>query len=151
MKLAEALMMRSDLQIKLDKLKQRIVNNVKIQEGDHVNEEPSVLLSEVEGVIVQINTLVKQIHATNSSTIMHDGRTLTEALADRDAIMLRKKVLDHIIETAVIKRDRYTRSEVKYVNTIHVGDMQRQIDQLSSEFRVLDTKIQEMNWTIDIA
>jgi len=150
MKLAEALIKRSDLQMKLEKLKQRIINNVKIQEGDEVTEDPSKLLTEMEDVIATINTLVKKINGSNSISRLNDGRTLTEALADRDSIMLKKITIEKVIEAAVIKRDRFTRSEVKYVNTVNVRELQRKIDDLSLEFRVLDTKIQEMNWTIEL-
>ncbi len=150
MKLAEALMMRSDLQIKLDKLKHRAINNVKIQEGDSVDEDPSVLMEEIETVINKINTLVKQINASNSKTQLKDGRTLTEALADREAIMLQKNTIEAIVESAVIKRDRFTRSEVKYINTVNVRELQKKIDDLSGKFRRLDTQIQEMNWMTEI-
>jgi hypothetical protein len=40
MKLAEALLLRSDLQTKLTSLQQRINNNVLIQEGDELSEDP---------------------------------------------------------------------------------------------------------------
>lgn len=150
MKLAEALTMRSDHQVKLEKLKQRTINNVKIQEGDVVNEDPAVLLSDIEDIVAKIYDLVKRINTTNSTSHLEDGRTLTEALADRDSIMLRKVTIEKIIEAAVIKRDRHTRTEVKYVNTVSVADLQKKIDGLSSEFRVVDTLIQEMNWKTDL-
>jgi len=44
MKLAEALILRSDLQTKLASLQQRINNNVLIQEGDQPSEDPEKLL-----------------------------------------------------------------------------------------------------------
>lgn len=150
MKLAEALMMRSDLQVRLEKLKTRAINNVKVQEGDDVSEDPNDLLAQIEEVIAHINDLVKKINKTNSSTMLKDGRCLTEALADRDSIMLKRMTTEKIVEAAVIKRDRYTRSEVKYVNTVNVGELQSKLDKLSSEFRSLDTLIQEMNWTVEL-
>ena len=44
MKLAEALLLRSDLQTKLASLQQRINNNVLIQEGDELSEDPNALM-----------------------------------------------------------------------------------------------------------
>ena len=46
MKLAEALLLRSDLQTKLASLQQRINNNVLIQEGDELSEDPNALMGE---------------------------------------------------------------------------------------------------------
>jgi hypothetical protein len=43
MKLAEALILRADLQKRIEQLKQRILNNVMVQEGDEPAEDPSQL------------------------------------------------------------------------------------------------------------
>jgi hypothetical protein len=40
MKIAEALALRSDLQKRLEQLKQRLVRNARIQEGDAPEEDP---------------------------------------------------------------------------------------------------------------
>ncbi len=50
MKLAEALLLRSDLQTKLASLQQRINNNVLIQEGDELSEDPNTLIGEAFSV-----------------------------------------------------------------------------------------------------
>ena len=47
MKLAEALLIRSDMQKKLAQIKGRIRSNVKVQEGDTPNEDPNALMIEV--------------------------------------------------------------------------------------------------------
>jgi len=47
MKLAEALMLRADIQKRIDQLKQRLLRNVKVQEGDRPAENPEALLSEL--------------------------------------------------------------------------------------------------------
>ena len=47
MKLAEALLIRSDMQTKLASLQQRINNNVMIQEGDQPSEDPQTLIQVV--------------------------------------------------------------------------------------------------------
>ena len=44
MKLAEALSIRKDLQTRISDLTTRLVNNVKIQEGDEPAEDPKDLL-----------------------------------------------------------------------------------------------------------
>jgi len=48
MKIAEALALRADLQSRLEQLKQRLVKNARIQEGDAPAEDPVELQSELE-------------------------------------------------------------------------------------------------------
>jgi hypothetical protein len=43
MKIAEALALRADLQKRLEQLKQRLVKNARIQEGDVPEEDPGEL------------------------------------------------------------------------------------------------------------
>ncbi|KCW30188.1 DIP1984 family protein, partial [Acinetobacter baumannii] len=47
MKLAEALLLRSDQQKKIISLKQRINANVLVQDGDQPSEDPNELLKQV--------------------------------------------------------------------------------------------------------
>ena len=47
MKVAEALALRADLQKRLEQLKQRLVKNARIQEGDKPEEDPVELQAEL--------------------------------------------------------------------------------------------------------
>ena len=55
MKLAEALILRSDLQKRIEQLKNRLRNNVMVQEGDRPSEEPEVLLKEFDDCLLGID------------------------------------------------------------------------------------------------
>ncbi|WP_234410569.1 DIP1984 family protein [Caldalkalibacillus mannanilyticus] len=59
-------------------------------------------------------------------------------------------MLDEILENASIRQDRYSRSEVKYYRAVDIKKIQNQIDSLSKEYRELDFKIQEKNWTVNV-
>ena len=48
MKVAEGLALRADLQRRLEQLKQRLVKNARIQEGDKPEEDPVELQAELE-------------------------------------------------------------------------------------------------------
>jgi hypothetical protein len=48
MKLAEALNLRADIQIRNSQLKERLVANSKVQEGDKPSENPTSLLKELD-------------------------------------------------------------------------------------------------------
>ena len=46
--------------------------------------------------------------------------------------------------------ERYSRSEVKFKSTVSVSEMQSQVDALSREYRELDSRVQEANWSIEL-
>lgn len=66
MKLAEALLLRSDQQKKLASLKQRINANVLVQDGDEPSEDPNELIKQVFALIQESNQLICRIHLTNA-------------------------------------------------------------------------------------
>ena len=100
MKLAEALSIRKDLQKRIQQLGQRIQNNVKVQEGDEPSEHPTELMKELDSCLVQLESLIWRINATNMSTRNSDGRTLTEMMAQKDVLTMRINTLRSAFETA---------------------------------------------------
>jgi hypothetical protein len=150
MKLAEALILRSDLQKRIEQLKNRLRNNVMVQEGDRPSEEPEVLLKEFDDCLLELTDIIKRINRTNNTTKFNEEWTLSDALAERDKLWEKRLILSHVAEAASVKQDRYSRTEIKYISLVNVKELQKQIDKLSKEFRELDTKIQGLNWTIDL-
>jgi hypothetical protein len=71
-------------------------------------------------------------------------------LTEKDAINMERDVLNELIENATVKYDRYSRSEVKFVNKVNVAEIQKQKDELSKRYRELDFRIQEKNWLSDL-
>ncbi|MBK9152902.1 MAG: DIP1984 family protein [Chloracidobacterium sp.] len=151
MKLAEALILRSDIQKRIEQLRHRLTNNAKVQEGDAPAEKPDALLKELEGSAVELEKLIKRINKTNSKTEFAKGRTLTDALAERDVLLLRKGVYSGLVNAATVTQQLYSRSEIKFVATVNVGRTQKQADALAKQYRELDAKIQEFNWKTDLA
>ena len=76
MKLAEALLLRSDQQKKLASLKQRINANVLVQDGDEASEDPNELIKQVFALIQESNQLICRIHLTNAQAKLEDGKIL---------------------------------------------------------------------------
>lgn len=165
MKLAEALILRADCQKKISQLRQRLSRCVKVQEGEQPPEDPQVLLGELSGAIAQLTTLVQRINRTNASTAfvrvseaMPQAITspqelpdnLSDALARRDTLAIQRNALQNIVQEAALTHNRYSRSEVKVVSTVDVSDLQRQVDSLAQEYRLLDTQIQSLNWQVDV-
>lgn len=149
MKLAEALNLRADVQKRIASLKERLIRNAKVQEGDVPAEDPVVLLKELEGNIIELEKLIKAINKTNSLTYI-EGESITDIIAKRDALGLKLSVLRSFIDTASEKIDRYSNKEIKILSTINVSEKQEEVDKLSKEYRIIDTKLQGLNWTIDL-
>ena len=150
MKLAEALILRADLQKRIEQLKYRLRNNVVVQEGEKPSEDPEILLKEFEECQLELTNIIKRINKTNNKTMFNEKWTLADALVERDGLWGKRILLSHMAEEGSIKQDRYSRTEIKYISTIDVGKLQKEVDKLSKEYRELDTKIQGLNWTVDL-
>lgn len=150
MKLAEALILRADLQKRMEQIRSRLYNNVLTQEGESPSEDPEVLLKEFMDLQKDLTHIIKSINRTNNNTQFSDNMTLSEALVERDSILAKRTILSNAAERASEKQDRYSRSEIKSVSTIDIKKFQKQADKFSKEFREFDTKIQSLNWNTDL-
>ncbi|MGN2336886.1 DIP1984 family protein [Clostridium cagae] len=149
MKLAEALNLRADLQKRIASLKERLIRNAKVQEGDAPSEDPIILLKELDNNIVELEKLIKVINKTNSITYV-ENESIADIIARRDVIGLKLSILRIFVNTASEKIDRYSNKEIKILSTVDVTEKQAEVDNLSKEYRLIDTKLQGLNWTIDL-
>lgn len=150
MKLAEALILRADCQKRFAQLQSRLVGNAKIQEGDQPAENPNELIKELEGVAAELVDLIKRINKTNSATVLATGKTISDVLAERDVLAMRRAAYSNLALNAAVAQGRLTRSEIKYVSTIKVAEIQKHADELAKEYRELDARIQELNWQTEL-
>lgn len=152
MKLAEALILRADYQRRLTEIVQRLERNAKVQEGERPMENPDQLIEEMEDLAAKLLSLIQRINATNASTFLEGdgGLTIADALAGRDVLRLRQEAYRRLISGATITMNRYARTEIKFVATVNLADVQKRIDALGLEHRELDTRIQAANWQVDL-
>ena len=150
MKLAEALLLRADLQKKVASLRERVVANAVVQEGDKPHEDPTALMSEAFGALEKLEALVAKINETNLKATLSDGRTLTAAIARRDTLAAQHALLTAAIAGCRKEPDRYGVREIKWVSTMEVSKLQKQADDLSKTLRELNASIQETNWKVKI-
>lgn len=149
MKLAEALSLRKDLETRISKIKDRLENVVRIQEGDQPAEDPQELIGELDRCLVQLEHLIYNINVTNMQIVADDGRTMTKLLAERDILKKRIDVLRHTFNVATNSGSRY-RNEIRYVTTIEVKPLRQQLDKFAQQYRQLDMKIQKLNFINDL-
>ncbi|MDT0161344.1 DIP1984 family protein [Bacillus sp. AG4(2022)] len=150
MKLAEALILRSDYQKRVEQLRNRLSQNARVQEGDLPNEEPQTLMKELTELLVKLKSLIQNINRTNLHTVFDQAQSLADALTSRDLIGQERKIYSDLLGQATIRHDRYSRSEIKYVSMIDVKETQKFVDELSQKYRILDVKIQELNWKTEL-
>ena len=149
MKIAEALILRADIQKRIAQLKTRLNNNAKVQENEEPAENPELLLTELENLISQLNDLIVKINRTNTLSKI-DGISLVELIAKKDTLSQKAGILREFIEIASQKVNLYSTTEIKVFSTVNVSELQKRLDKLSKEIRETDTKLQQANWTIDL-
>lgn len=146
MKLAEALLLRSDLMKKVETLLSRIKPVLIVAEGYLPQEDPKVLLAQLRKVIQDIESLVVRINRTNNSTHIEGEGTLMEALAKRDSLKMLSENLRRVREQARI----YNTGDNRLEAMVNIKDLQIEMDQTGRAFREIDSKIQEMNWLTEL-
>jgi len=149
MKLAEALHLRADLQKRIAQVGERLKQNSKVQEGDTPSENPAELLEELDKDTQKLQELISQINLTNSKT-ESEGITLTEMIAKKDVLSLKTSILREFLKEASEKVERYSNKEIRIFSTVNVKELQKQVDDMSQKLRILDVKIQSLNWTVDL-
>lgn len=149
MKLAEALNIRADLKKKILQLKERLLRNSKVQEGEEPSENPENLLLELNSSLLELEILIKKINRTNCKTFYGD-KTITDLIAERDVLALNLSVKREFLREASEKINRYSNTEVKILSTVNISEKQKEIDKLSKALRETDMKIQELNWTTEL-
>ncbi len=77
----------------------RVLGNLKVQEGDKPNEDPEVLLQEINVLTTEFESLVKHINRTNIASEFEQNVTMTDALTQRDALAMRRNVYHTIVGT----------------------------------------------------
>ena len=150
MKLAEALLIRSDMQKKLAQTKGRIRNNVKVQDGDTPSEDPNALMIEASQIISELSNLIERIHCTNAIAQTDKGQSMLTLLVERDTLEMRHKLLIEAIEAADTEADRYSHREIKWNIIVSVAGLQKQADDIAMKLRKINIVIQSNNWQIDL-
>ena len=149
MKLAEALQERADLNKKIAELRRRLDNCLLVQEGEEPAEEPAQLLRELDSAVERLEVLMAAINLTNCNT-KANGMTLTELIAKKDALSLKAAAYKDLVYTAGGNTSRARGTEIKIKSVIKAADLQKTVDRLAKEVRLLDNLLQETNWKTEL-
>ena len=149
MKLAEALNQRSSLMKQIAELKRRLEDCVRIQEGEEPLDTAEELLKELEPKIEQLYRLVYQINLTNLQ-IKDEGKSITELLAERDALAGRIQILNGCLNRLTENNTRFRTDDIRYIRTVDPKVFRKKYDEASSQLRQLNLRIQMLGWTNDL-
>lgn len=150
MKLSVALAMRADLNTRIAELQKRMTSSALVQEGTPAPENAMELLAQADELADQLQSLIAQINKTNIATLLADRRTLTEAIAERDILLVRIRMHRELADAAIIKQNIHTRSEVRFIPQVNITELRKKADSLSRQHRELDAQIQEANFSTDL-
>jgi hypothetical protein len=150
MKLAEALILRSDCRKRLEQLRERMSRNARVQEGETPSEDALELLAEYDRVAADLVCLVKRINRTNMATRFDDTRSLSDVLAEREILLMRHKACRGLAVEATVALERYAHSEIPVRSAVSVSTLHKEADALARQYRELDSAIQRLNWTADL-
>jgi hypothetical protein len=151
MKLAEALILRSDRKRVYEQLRNRATSNARYQEGESPAEDARALIAAAQDVLGELEDLIRRINVTNASFTIEGGRTLTAALAERDVLRLRYALLTSVADAGAGQGQmRQIRTELKIVSAVDVKRLRAEADAVAKRHRELDARVQEANWTVDL-
>lgn len=150
MKLGEALKIRSDNYKKIEELRKRAIASAQVQEGSRAPDSPKELMQRIEDLVVKTQDLVQRINRTNVNVRLANGKTLADAIVERDHYLLLRGHVESVAHAASELQQRYMRSEIRVVCTIDPAELRKTGDELSRKHRELDVVIQEANWGNDL-
>lgn len=150
MKLAEALVLRADIQKRLAQVAKRAVSQARFQEGEEPVEDASELMAEHARLASELEQLIVQINQQNLRTEVAPELTMTAALARRDVLVQQHRFVTDVADAASQGQDRYAKTEIRYVPAVNVRAVRKQADDLARQIRELDTSIQSVNWMTEM-
>jgi len=146
MKLAEALLLRSDLIKKIEHIQNRIRPVLIVSDDKKPQEDPTKLIAQLRTAIQELETLVIRINKTNNEINFNGEGSLMEALAKRDSLKMLSEKLRNIRYAAQIDNS----GDANLKTTIDIKKLQTEMDQTGRAFREIDSKIQELNWLTEL-
>ncbi|KAJ1999629.1 hypothetical protein GGH92_004009, partial [Coemansia sp. RSA 2673] len=143
MKLAEALILRADLDKSIGELTSRLISNSLVQEGTKPIEDPETLLKELFKKISDHEKLVVKINSANLRVTTEGGLTLTSAIAKRDGLKRLYGILSSVYDTAssAASNNRYSKTEIMSVTTVDAISVRKKMDKVAEQSRKIDVEI----------
>jgi hypothetical protein len=163
MYLAEALAARKDKLTEIDAMRERIVAAASLYEDEEpsAHEDAASLLARMGELLAGIEELNVRINRTNNSTTFvfeRKTRTLMEAVALRDRLLLEQRVRKAVVEGLEVALgrgrmsfERRSKDDVRRVVSLKPAEMRASADAVAARIRMLDLAMQRANWSTELA
>jgi hypothetical protein len=154
MKLAEALIEKKDLKVRIVDLQIRYTTAAIVESGETGDEETTELLQSLDGAMLRLEELTVAVNVTNNSVPVGEI-TMMQAIAHRDILKMQVGQYRNIV-TAIqgrnTSRHHYGGESPKMVLTegVNAANFIKKVDALSKELRILDAAMQAANWASDL-
>lgn len=157
MKLGEALTERKRLQELIPTLStalQAVITEETGQPANTARTPATVLKEKLAQAIEDLGKIIVNINHTNNQTPTESYKSVMEAIASRESLMLQTAHLKAVIGAIRPRRERgYNQGEVReYVvaQGIHPAGIRQEYDHSAAHLRKLTAELQTVNWTVDL-
>jgi hypothetical protein len=125
-------------------------------EGVRPDEDPEDLLLRVQAAASELTDLVRRINRTNARTPTDaEARTtISDLIAERDEALRMTQLYRAVAKTGTrgAARGLFARdSEKTTVAVVDVRELQRSADQWAGRYREIDVRLQQLNWSTELA
>jgi hypothetical protein len=153
-KLGEALALRADMHARASQLAKAIEANATFKDGETPSEDAKALLADAFRLAEDLASMCTKINLTNAATALGKS-TLTGALARRDALREKQKLLNDAIKASKNDHDAfgYSRSrptELVTKTAFEVPALRKQLTEVTTDLRTLGNQIQQAGWATDL-
>lgn len=62
----------------------------------------------------------------------------------------RVAIMGNIVNQIASNDTRFGKNEIRFIRTVDVKELHKEVDKYSKQLRELDLKIQELNWTVEL-
>lgn len=149
MKLAQLIALRKETVQRLEAISESLGDNAVVEEGKKALEDPMILMKECDRLTLLHEEIICAINMANMHNVV-DGETLTQMMARREAWANRISVLSALRSEASSTNTRANKSEILFKSAVDVKALQKYLDKLARDLRVLDAKMQEAIWQIEV-
>ncbi len=153
MTLAELLLERGELKKRVSELENRVITNVKFEEGQESYEDPELLLEKLSSTYSKLETLIEKTNRANATSTIDSGETIEQLIIKRQLLESKIASLKNIYEKTMNSRDRFSdyAENVKYELRIDAKSFVKNLNSLCKESRELNLKIQRANWITEVS
>ena len=144
MKLAEALLLKSDLRNRVEQLQVRLTKNAQVQEGEIPGENPGELLAELDSLLAEYKNLTVRIYETNQSTVTGAG-TLSDLLVQKERLAGNLSQYSLMAIQSGYGKKLFGNGKLSSSMNLHST-----WEKMTEQLHQLEMTIQKLNWQTDL-